>query len=361
MAITVKPYGVTKKGEQIAMYTMTNKAGASVSVIELGAIVTSIIVPDKNGVMADVTLGYDNLEAYEGDHAFMGDLVGRYGNRIAKATFTLDGTEYHLAANDRQNHLHGGAEGFNTKVWKLVCAEETEGLDSVKLHYLSPDMEENYPGNLDVTVTYTWDDDCNLAIRYEATTDKTTHCNLTNHTYFNLAGHDHGTVLDHVVFIDADVVTAVDNELIPTGAYLPVVGTPLDLREGMLLADGIEAMDSCTAMVYAGGYDHNFVLRKGSAMALAAFVYHEDTGRSMEVITDQPGVQLYTACCTDNKGGRGGVDYGKFSGLCLETQHFPDTPNQLHFPTTVLRPGEKYDSTTIYAFRIEEDEAEDEE
>jgi len=267
--------------------------------------------------------------------------------------------EYQLAVNDGENHLHGGKEGFNTKMWKLVEATEGESIDSVKLHYLSPDMEENYPGNLDMYVTYSWDDDCNLAIRYEATTDKATHCNLTNHTYFNLAGHDHGTVLDHVVFIDADVVTAVDSALIPNGAYMPVVGTPLDLREGMLLADGIEAKETCQPMVWAGGYDHNFVLRKGSAMALAAFVYHEESGRSMEVITDQPGVQLYTACTTDYEGGRGGVHYGNFSGLCLETQHFPDTPNHDNFPTTVLRPGEKYDTTTIYAFRVEEDDDEE--
>lgn len=356
MAITSKIYGTTKHGEQVTLFTMTNKHGASVSVLELGAIITSIIVPDKNGTLADVTLGFDTLDRYEGDHAFMGDLVGRYGNRIAKATFTLDGTTHHLAVNDHQNHLHGGMEGFNTKVWKMTSTQEGETADSVTLHYLSPDMEENYPGNLDVTVTYTWDEDCNLAIHYEATTDKATPCNLTNHTYFNLAGHDHGTVLDHVVFIDADVVTSVDSELIPTGGYMPVAGTPLDLREGMLLEDGIAEKDSCTPMVWAGGYDHNFVLRKGSAMALAAFVYHEESGRSMEVITDQPGVQLYTACTTDCKGGRGGVDYGNFSGLCLETQHFPDSPNHANFPSTILLPGEKYDTTTIYAFRVEEEE-----
>lgn len=358
MAITSKVFGTTQHGEQVTLFTMTNKSGASVSVLELGAIITSIIVPDKNGTMADVTLGYDTLDRYEGDHGFMGDIVGRYGNRIAKAAFTLDGVTYQLAVNDNQNHLHGGKEGFNTKVWKLLSAEEGEFADSVKLHYLSPDMEENYPGNLDVTVTYTWDDDCNLSIRYEATTDKATPCNLTNHTYFNLAGHDHGTVLDHDVFIDADTVTAVDKELIPTGGYMPVAGTPLDLREGKLLEDGIAEKDSCIPMVWAGGYDHNYVLRKGNAMALAAFVYHEESGRSMEVITDQPGVQLYTACVTDYEGGRGGVHYGHFSGLCLETQHFPDSPNHSNFPSTILRPGEKYDTTTIYAFRVEDEDEE---
>ena len=360
MAITTKPFGTTQKGQQTTLYTLTNQSGASVSVLDFGAIITSIVVPDKDGKLADVTLGFDTLDRYEGDHAFMGDIVGRYGNRIAKGKFTLDGVEYSLAINDKSNHLHGGKEGFNTKLWQAVAVTEGQGSDSVKLHYLSPDMEENYPGNLDVTVTYTWNDDCNLSIRYEATTDEATHCNLTNHTYFNLGGHESGTVLDHVIFIDSDVVTAVDDELIPTGAYQPVAGTPLDLREGMLLEEGIALTDTCVSMQYAGGYDHNFVLRKGSAMALAAYVYHEASGRSMEVITDQPGVQLYTACGTDYDGGRNGMHYGHFSGLCLETQHFPDTPNQPHFPTTVLRPGEKYDTTTIYAFRVEEEDVEEE-
>lgn len=354
MAITTRPFGVTKNGEAVTLYTMTNRSGASVSLIDFGAIITSIIVPDRNGAMADVTLGFDTFDRYEGDHAFMGDIVGRYGNRIARARFTLDGTEYHLAVNDGVNHLHGGKAGFNTKLWQATPCEG-QGMDSVSLHYVSPDMEENYPGTLDVHCTYSWDDGCNLSIRYEATTDKATHCNLTNHTYFNLGGHDHGTVRDHVVYIDSDVVTAVGSDLIPTGGYLPVAGTPLDLREGMLLGDGLDAMESCVPMQYAKGYDHNFVLRKGSAMALCACVFHEDSGRMMEVITDQPGVQLYTACTTDYEGGRGGVHYGNYSGLCLETQHFPDSPNHVHFPSTVLRPGEKYDTTTIYAFRVDTD------
>jgi len=355
MAITSKPFGVTKDGKAVTLYTMTNSSGASVSVTDFGAIITSIVVPDKNGTMADVTLGFDSFERYEGDHAFMGDIVGRYGNRIAKAKFTLDGETYQLAVNDGENHLHGGAAGFNQKLWTATPCEG-KGIDSIALHYLSPDMEENYPGNLDVTCTYSWDDDCNLHIRYEATTDKATHCNLTNHTYFNLAGHEHGTILDHIVWIDADVVTAVDSALIPTGGYMPVVGTPLDLREGKLIGEGIEEMDTCVPMQYAKGYDHNFVLRKGSAMAMCACVLHEESGRLMEVITDQPGVQLYTACTTDYEGARGGMHYQPFCGLCLETQHYPDTPNHPNFPTTVLRPGEKYDTTTIYAFRVEGDE-----
>ena len=196
---------------------------------------------------------------------------------------------------------------------------------------------------------------CDLIIRYEATTDKPTLCNLTNHTYFNLGGHKHGTVKDHEVAIDADVITKVDAGLIPTGDYMPVVGTPLDLRDGLLLEEGLEVYETCPQMVPAGGYDHNFVLRKGEAMGAAASVYHEESGRYMEVLTDQPAIQLYTACTTDIKGGKEGMNYGHYSGFCLETQHCPDDPNHPNVPgTTILRPGEKYDTTTIYAFRADE-------
>ncbi|MBP3636764.1 MAG: galactose mutarotase [Clostridia bacterium] len=355
MAIIIKPFGQTKDGQQVNQYTLTNKSGASITVIEWGAILTSIIVPDREGNLADVALGFDNLEKYLGSHGSMGDTVGRYGNRIGKGKFTLDGVDYQLALNDHGiNHLHGGNVGFASYLWEGK-AIEGKHQDSVAFHRVSPDGEENYPGNLDVTVTYTWDDDNNLIIRYEATTDKATLCNLTNHTYFNLAGHDHGTVRDHVVFIDADVITPVDEGLIPTGAYMPVAYTPLDLRDGMLLGDGLDAIDTCPQMQPAGGYDHNFVLRKGHAMAMCACVEHEDSGRIMEVITDQPAIQLYTACTTNLEGGKGGVTYGQYSGFCLETQHCPDDPNNPQFPgTTVLRPGEKYDTTTIYAFRVDD-------
>ena len=354
MSIQSRLFGHTADGREVRLYTMTNAGGASVSVTDFGAILTSIIVPDKNGDMADVALGFDSLAPYMGKHGSMGDTVGRYGNRIAKGRFTLDGVTYQLAINNGENHLHGGPDNFSTKLWE-AAPRETAHVDYVAFHYLSPDGEEHYPGNLDVTVTYSWDDDCNLAIRYEATTDKATLCNLTNHTYFNLAGHDHGTIRDHVVYIDADVITPVDEGLIPLGTYMPVSQTPLDMREGLLLGDGLDAMDTCPQMQPAGGYDHNFVLRKGFAMGLAACVHHEDTGRTMEVITDQPAMQLYSACGTHIEGGKGGVTYGNYSGLCLETQHCPDDPNNPQFPgTTVLRPGEKYDTTTIYAFRIDE-------
>jgi len=355
MSIKTEVWGKSPKGKDVHRFTLTNAMGASISVIEWGAILTSIIVPDSAGEMADVALGFDKLECYLGNHACMGDTVGRYGNRIGAGKFTLDGVDYQLALNDHGiNHLHGGNVGFSAHLWEGT-AKEGKYEDSVSFHRLSPDGEENYPGNLDVTVTYTWNDMCDLIIRYEATTDRPTLCNLTNHTYFNLAGHNHGTIKDHEVFIDADVVTKVDDALIPTGDYMPVLGTPLDLRDGLLLEDGLEVMDTCPQMIPAGGYDHNFVLNKGGRMHMAASVWHEDSGRYMEVLTDQPAIQLYTACTTDVKGGKDGAKYGKYSGLCLETQHCPDSPNHPNFPgTTVLRPGEKYDTTTIYAFRAAE-------
>lgn len=352
MSISTRPFGTTKAGQAVTEYTLTNKSGAAIKLIDLGAILTAIIVPDREGKLADVALGFDTLDRYEAPHASMGDTIGRFGNRIAKAKFTLDGKEYTLAANDGQNHLHGGPKNFATKMWEATPIEGA-GADYVKLHLVSPDGEENFPGTLDVTVTYGWDDQCNLSIRYEATTDKATLCNLTNHTYFNLAGHNHGTIRDHIVFIDSDVITEVDSELIPTGRYWPVCQTPLDLREGLELGEGLDEMNNYQTMVDAGGYDHNFVLRKGNAMGLAACVHHEESGRTMEVITDQPAMQLYTACTTDVTGGKGGAAYGHYSAMCLETQHFPDAPNHPNFPSVVLRPGEKYDTTTIYAFRID--------
>ncbi|MBR2942019.1 MAG: galactose mutarotase, partial [Clostridia bacterium] len=335
--------------------TMTNKSGASVSVTDFGAITVSIIVPDRNDQMADVCLGFDDVKYYEAKHGSMGDTVGRYGNRIGKGQFTLDGVKYQLEINNGENHLHGGFKGFSSYMWEAVATEGT-GIDKVAFHRVSPDGESFYPGTLDVTVTYSWDDDCNLVIRYEATTDKATLCNMTNHTYFNLAGHDHGTIRDQVLLIDADVITPViDGALIPTGGYMPVVGTPFDLRDGLILGDGLDRIDECEQLAFGMGYDHNFVLRKGEAMGMCAWMMDEESGRVMEVLTDQPGVQLYTASQTDVAGGKGGVHYGQYSGLCLETQHFPDSPNNPQFiGTTVLRPGEKYDTTTIYAFRVEE-------
>lgn len=356
MSITIRPFGQTPDGRDVRQYTMTNRSGASVTVIDYGAILTSIIVPDKNGHMDDVALGFDSMEKYGQGHGSMGDTIGPFGNRIGKGRFTIDGVTYQLELNDHGiNSLHSGSLNVAYKLWDAKTVE-TAFADSVSFHcvYEGGNDTASFPGELDITVTYSWNDMCDLIIRYEATTTQATLCNMTNHTYFNLAGHDHGTIRDHVMYIDADVITPVDDGLIPLGTYMPVSHTPLDMREGLLLGDGLDAMDTCPQMIPAKGYDHNYVLRKGEAMGLAACVHHEETGRTMEVITDQPAVQLYTACTAHYEGGKGGASYGAYSGLCLETQHCPDSPNNPQFPgTTILRPGEKYDTTTIYAFRVD--------
>ena len=350
MAIEKKLFGVYD-GRDVFLFTMTNAAGASVSMTNYGAIVTSICVPDREGRLADVALGFDSLDKYLASHGSMGDTIGRYGNRIAKGQFTLDGVKYQLNLNNGANHLHGGPNGLSKKLWD-VEEVSCEHMDSLVFHYLSPDGEENYPGNLDVHVTYSWDDDCNLSIRYEAVTDKATLCNMTNHTYFNLAGHDSGDICGQTVQIEADVITPVDSGLIPLGTYMPVAETPLAMDGKHTLGEGLAKMNTCPQMIPAGGYDHNYVLRKGEAVGLVACAWDPASGRSMLVISDQPAVQLYTACTTDLSGGKGGAHYGHFSGFCLETQHCPDDPNHPQFPgTTVLRPGEKYDTQTIYAFR----------
>ena len=354
MSISKTEFGFFR-GYKCWLLTLANSNGAVARLTNFGAAVVGLEVPDRNGNNADVVLGYDTLQEYVDGNSSHGATVGRYANRIGGAEITVSGKNYKLSPNDNKvNHLHGGFFGYNKRVWTVEAMDGGEE-PSVTFGYISPDGEENYPGTLDVTVTYTWDDACNLSIRYQATTDKPTLCNLTNHTYFNLGGHDHGTIADHALTIDSDVITPVREGLIPTGGYMPVAGTPFDMRKGLLLGAGLLHTASCPQMALAGGYDHNFVLRKGEAMGLCACVYHEGTGRVMEVITDQPAVQLYTACTTNLEGGKGGAHYGQFSGLCLETQHCPDDPNNPQFPgTTVLRPGEKYDTTTIYAFRVEE-------
>lgn len=355
MSVRTEIWGKSPEGKDVHRFTLTNAMGASISVIEWGAILQSIIVPDAGGNMEDVVLGFDHLDPYLKPHGCLGDTVGRYGNRIRAGKFSIDGTDYQVALNDHGiNHLHGGKIGFSAHFW-TGTPKEGDHEDSVSFHRVSPDGEENYPGNLDVTVTYTWNDMCDLIIRYEAVTDKPTLCNLTNHTYFNLAGHAHGTIEDHIVCVDADVITKVDSGLIPTGDFMPVLGTPLDLRDGLLIEEGLAVMDSCPQMLPAGGYDHNFVLCKGESMGFAASVYHEESGRYMEVLTDQPAIQFYSACTTSIQGGKDGTSYGKYSGFCLETQHCPDDPNHPNFPgTTILRPGQKYDTTTIYAFRTDD-------
>ena len=344
-----KPFGVTKNGDKVDEYIISNPGGLEISVLNYGCVIKNLFVPTKTGLV-DVVVGHDTLADYEADFNSSGStccgaFVGRYANRIENAEFALGGKTYKLEANNGRNHLHGT---FPRKIYDVKMFGDTLLMETE-----SPAGEDGFPGNLKVSVRYILTPDNTLRMDYRVSSDADTIINLTNHTYFNLAGYDHGTVRDHAIYIDSDVVTAVDSCLIPTGGYMPVSQTPLDLREEMLIGDGLDCMNECVPMRYAKGYDCNYVLRKGSAMGLCACVHHEESGRTMEVITDQPGVQFYTACTTDYADGKGGMHYLPYSGLCLETQHYPDSPNHPNFPTTTLRPGEIYDTTTIYAFRVD--------
>ncbi|NOZ41126.1 MAG: galactose mutarotase [Planctomycetes bacterium] len=326
-------------------YTATNRHGMTAKWIARGATLTELHVPDREGQLADVVLGFDNLAGYEsGDNQHFGCTTGRYANRIKAGKFTLDGVDYQLATNQGPNHLHGGSErGLDKVTWD---AEPLE--NGVRFTYRSPDGEENFPGNLDVEVTYTLDDENGLRIAYQATTDKPTIINLTNHSYFNLAGHGSGSVLDHEVWIDADRTTFVDDEAIPTGELVDVTGTPFDFRKRQRLGDRIGELTSTPA----GGYDHNYVVNDFSGtLKKIAEVVDPHSGRMMEVATDQPGVQLYTGNGLRGQVGKNGQTYASQSAVCFETQHFPDSPNQPNFPTTVLRPGETYRHVCVYAFR----------
>lgn len=340
-------FGRLADGTAVDIYTLTNASGLEARVMTYGAILVSLKVPDRNGVLADVNLGFDSLAGYLGTHPYFGAVIGRYANRIAKARFTLDGVEYRLAPNNNGNTLHGGVKGFDKVVWKAAPVKVAYGT-GVKLTYLSKDMEEGFPGNLSVTVVYTLTDTNELEIRYEATTDKATPVNLTNHAYWNLKGEGQGDVLDHRLQIEADKITAVDSaaNLIPTGEIIPVAGTPFDFTSPHAIGDRIAQVE--------GGYDHNFVLRSGGgALALAARVEEPASGRALEIWTDQPGIQLYTGNFLDGTIiGKGGHAYGKRFAFCLETQHFPDSPNQPNFPTTILEPGQTYRTVTVHKFSV---------
>jgi len=352
MDIKRSVFGKTPDGKQVDLYTLTNSKGIEVGIMTFGGTVVSLKVPDRNGKLGDIVLGHDSLEPYLlPDHKgspYFGCIIGRYGNRIAKGRFQLDGKTYTLATNDGENHLHGGKEGFDRKLWK---AKPIKGKDYVALAltYTSPDMEEGYPGTLKVKVTYTLTEEDELKIDYEATTDKPTICNLTNHNYYNLTCGQRD-ILDHELMIVADQFTPVASGLIPTGQFQSVEGTPMDFRESKPIGRDINADDQQLRL--GGGYDHNWVLRKkGGELALAARLYEPTSGRVMEIYTTEPGLQFYSGNFLDGSiRGKGGVAYKHRWGLCLETQHFPDSPNKPDWPSTVLRPGQVYRSTTVHRF-----------
>ena len=350
---TKKSFGKTPDGQPVDLFVLTNKDGGEVSITNYGGAVVSVKVPDRSGKLADVVLGYDGIDGYVNDKSYFGALIGRYGNRIGHAQFVLDGKTYTLAKNNGENSLHGGVKGFNKAVWtaKTLSKKDCQALE---LSYLSKDGEEGFPGNLRVTVTYTWTDANALKIEYSATTDKKTVVNLTNHSYFNLAGQGNGDILGHLLTIEADKFTPVDSGLIPTGELRDVAGTPFDFRKPTAIGARISQDDEQVKL--GGGYDHNFVLRRsaGSSESLAARVVEPTSGRVLEVWTTEPGVQFYTGNFLDGKtAGKGGATYPKRSVFCLETQHFPDSPNQPKFPSVVLSPGERYHTITTYKFSVE--------
>jgi aldose 1-epimerase len=356
LAATVRraAFGSTPAGEPVESYTFASAAGIEVCVLTLGAIVQALRTPDRGGAVDDIVLGHDDAAGYFASGAYFGAVVGRYGNRIAHGRFTLDGVEYQLARNDGPHHLHGGPLGFDKAVWQAHAFVE-EDARGVRLSHRSPAGDQGYPGTLDASVTYTLTDDDELVVEYEATSDHATPVNLTQHSYFNLAGAGTGDVLDHELAIHATHYTPVDAALIPTGELALVAGTPFDFRRPTRIGARIDADD--VQLQRGRGYDHNFVLsRPDAGLAFVARVAEPRSGRVLEVHTTEPGMQLYTGnFLHDGVAGKAGRRYGHRSGLCLETQHFPDSPNQPHFPSTILRPGAEYRSRTVFAFSTIDD------
>jgi aldose 1-epimerase len=349
-SVNKQPFGQTADGTAVDLYTLTNANGLEARIMTYGGIVISLKVPDKNGKFDDVILGYDNLDGYlKNNGPYMGALIGRYANRIAKGKFSLNGTEYHLAVNNGENHLHGGIKGFDKVVWTAKPLRVPTGA-ALKFTYLSKDGEEGYPGNLTATVIYTLTDANELKIDYSATTDKRTVVNLTSHGYFNLAGQGNGDILKTQMFLNANRFTPTDAGSIPTGELRPVRGTPFDFTKPVDLGARINQDDQ--QLKFGSGYDHNFVLNKeGKRLTLAARAYEATSGRVMQVYTTEPGIQLYTGNFLDGTiTGKDGKVYQRNYGFCLEAQHFPDSPNKPKFPSVVLIPGQRYTQTTIYKF-----------
>ena len=342
-------FGKLPDGREVLQYSLKNASGTEVGVISYGAIVTSIVLKDRAGKFADVVMGYDSIDGYIKDNSYFGAIVGRYGNRIGKGKFALEGKSYQLATNNGENHLHGGKIGFNKVLWESkIVADGNE--PSVEFTYVSADGEEGYPGQVTLAVTYTLTAKNELRVEYKGTTDKATILNPTHHSYFNLSGLFSNTILDHTLSIESDTLTPVDKGLITTGGYLPVAGTPFDFRKPTAI--GAHIADKDEQMIFGGGYDHNWVVRDfNGKVRKAAEVYEPKSGRCLTVFTDQPGLQFYSGNFLDGtaKGKKGEV-YNHRTGLCLEAQRYPDSPNKPQFPSVVLKPGDVYRQTTIYQF-----------
>jgi aldose 1-epimerase len=344
-SVSRAPFGATPDGTPVELFTITNTNGTRLTATNFGGIIVSLLVRDRDGNLGDIVLGLDSLAGYLEQSSYLGAIVGRYAGRIAKGQFTLDGTPYRLALNDGPNHLHGGIKGFDKVVWRPEPFEDDRGV-GLALRHSSPDGDEGYPGTLTVRVRYQLTDEDELEVDYEAATDAPTPVNLTQHSYFNLAGSDSGDILSHELMIRADRFTPVDSSLIPTGVIAPVANTPLDFRSPIAIGARIGRADS--QLEYARGYDHNFVLRRGApGLVHAARVVESSTGRTLDVSTTEPGLQFYSGNSLD------GHPHAHRSGLSLETQHYPDSPNHPEFPSTILRPGQRYRSRTVFAFGVQ--------
>ena len=350
------PFGNLLSGQEVSMFTLINTNGIELHVMDYGGIITSLKTPDRHGVLADIVLGYDNITGYLTSSPYFGAIVGRYANRIANGRFALDGKTYTLAVNNGRNSLHGGLVGFDKVMWHAESFDSSSsGRVGVVFSYISVDGEEGYPGTLRAMVTYTLTDTDELVIDYRATTDKATPVNLSQHSYFNLAGAGSGSIINQVISINADKYTPVDSSLIPTGVLQPVDSTPFDLRTPVGI--GVHVNEQDRQLKIAGGYDHNFVLNRApeDSVVLAARAFDPGTGRVLEVSTTEPGLQFYSGNFLDASiRGKNNSVYARRSGFCLETQHFPDSPNQKAFPSAILRPSTEYRSRTVYSFRAQE-------
>ena len=344
MSIATTNFGKTKDGAAVTRYTITNKNGLSVSAIDYGANIVSLMVPDKNGILEDIVLGFDDVAGYEVNGCFFGAFIGRHGNRIGQAKFELNGKTYELEKNDGANNLHGGTPGYHQVMYQASTTD-----NSVTFSRVSPDMEQGYPGNLDISLTYTLTDDDELKLDYVTKSDQDTLCNLTNHSYFNLKGHKGGEITDHIVTIKANGFTGTSDDLIPDGSIVDVTDTPMDFRKPRRVADDIDS--DYAPIVLAGGYDHNFVLDKPEgSFEKVAEVTEETSGRTMEVYTDLPGMQLYSGNFIEKENGKERQIYTKRTGICFETQYFPNSINVPEFTPCVLKASDTFRSTTVYKF-----------